>query len=737
MSTVGITGIFSQLQALWDKFTAPHSADDKDARREYATKVILGIFTLILAVATPFFVLARILAFGEVTLDMPIAVAVLSIISAASWRLAYQGHWRFASYIPPAMMFLLAMYSTCVYDLGVTNIMMYTLAILLTVLLQSEKIGWGVLALCFGMGLAIIRAQVLNSRPFMGVRVQMDKLIYWLVSIGSFYTVVILLLRFLVNQYRQELARSRDLTAELEEEIVEHRRAREALQESEKKYRLLAENTLDCIWRTDIDLVFTYANPAIYRITGYTPSEWQGSNWSEHCDTENYKKVMLHVREAIAGSLDEEGVTFEATMLKKSGAPVLVEITGRALLDESGRLTGFQGIARDITDRRHMEERLQRQEQLAAVGQLAAGIAHDFRNLLATIILYASIPLEGRNLSPEMKHIFETIISESHKGADLIQQILDFSSRAMIKRQPLNLVDFTADVLGILQRTIPESIDLKLETRPAGSDQAFIVDADASRLQQALTNLAINARDAMPSGGELRFVLSKLEIGTEETPPLFDIPPGDWICLTVSDTGIGMAEDVEPHIFEPFFTTKEVGEGVGLGLPQVHGIVRQHNGYIEVETEEGKGSAFHIYLPASDVEPVDAKEDVVETSLGQGEAILLVEDKEELREAGRNMLEALDYLVLTAANGLDALDICRAVNMDLVITDLVMPEMGGKELVQELRNTDPDLKALAITGYTTEGITEDLRSVGFLGVIQKPFAPGELARAVRSALDEE
>jgi CheY-like chemotaxis protein len=240
----------------------------------------------------------------------------------------------------------------------------------------------------------------------------------------------------------------------------------------------------------------------------------------------------------------------------------------------------------------------------------------------------------------------------------------------------------------------------------------------------------------MPGGGDLRFELSRIEVTADKAPPVADIGPGAWVCLAVSDTGTGMTEEVRAHLFEPFFTTKEVGKGTGLGLAQAYGIVRQHEGYIGVETQLGQGTTFRIYLPAYQEEMKEAKAE--EPSIlpqGQGETLLLVEDNENLREAGQSILELLGYRVLTAANGREALAVYGVEGgVDLVITDLVMPEMGGKELVRQLRRLDPNLKALGITGYVAMGVAEGLREVGFLDVVHKPFDVKALARVIRRAL---
>jgi CheY-like chemotaxis protein len=306
----------------------------------------------------------------------------------------------------------------------------------------------------------------------------------------------------------------------------------------------------------------------------------------------------------------------------------------------------------------------------------------------------------------------------------------------MMTTQPVDLVSFIEEVIDVLQRTIPENIRLFLEM---GAEECM-VEADPTRIQQALVNLALNARDAMLEGGELRVGLSRVEVRSEEEPPVAEMSPGSWICLTVSDTGAGITAEAQAHLFEPFFTTKPVGKGTGLGLAQVYGIVKQHKGHIGVETAEGEGTVFRIYLPAYEEEEKEMEEIMEEPSAlpqGQGETILLVEDEKRLRDAMRGILELLGYRVLTAPHGEEALEVYREAEekVDLVITDLVMPGMGGRQLVQELIRGNPNLRALAITGHVMRADLEALRSMGFLDVVHKPFDAGRLAKVVRDALD--
>ena len=346
------------------------------------------------------------------------------------------------------------------------------------------------------------------------------------------------------------------------------------------------------------------------------------------------------------------------------------------------------------------------------------------------------------DLPSTVAQYLDTIVDEARKATDLVQQILDFSRRTAIDRRPLDLVALIGNVVAVLQRTLPENIHVAFDVGPG----TCVIAGDAGRLQQALMNLALNARDAMPDGGTLRLGVTRIPVTAGAPPPLPEmmdaLTPPAWICLSVADTGKGMTDEVCAHLFEPFFTTKPEGKGTGLGLAQVYGIIQLHDGYIDVENAIDKGVTVRIYLPAA----AEATEETTATAIthipvGQGEKLLLVEDNAQLREAGQNLLTDLGYRVLTAANGQEALALYqKESNIALLITDLVMPEMGGKALVQALHNHNPNLKALVMTGYTAEegevaSNLTGLRAAGFLEVIRKPLDAEIMAQAIRRALE--
>jgi PAS domain S-box-containing protein len=408
---------------------------------------------------------------------------------------------------------------------------------------------------------------------------------------------------------------------------------------------------------------------------------------------------------------------------------------------ENARL--YEQARREIAEReraekelRESEKQLRQQERLAAIGQLAGGIAHDFNNILTAIILFAQAPMSKHDLPPDVVQALETILDESQRATKLVQQILDFGRRSAMETHLVDLASFTEEVINVLQWTIPENIQL-IPTLESGE---YVIEADSTRIQQVLLNLATNARDAMPEGGELRIGLARVEVRPGERSPLAGMDVGEWACLNVSDTGTGIPPDILPHIFEPFFTTKERGEGTGLGLAQVYGIVAQHKGHIDVETIVGEGTTFRVYLPAcrDGEEKTPPKDKAPVIPEGLGETILLVEDEKKLREATRETLESLGYRVLTAVGGRQALEVYQtAGRVALVITEVIMPEMGGKRLLQELKEMNPCVQVLAITGYVVQKELEALKEMGFWDVVRKPFDANSLAKMIRQTLDAD
>ena len=379
---------------------------------------------------------------------------------------------------------------------------------------------------------------------------------------------------------------------------------------------------------------------------------------------------------------------------------------------------------------------IRRQDRLAAVGQLAAGIAHDFNNITAVIMLYSELLLKSTNVGSKEQRQLETIRHQAIRAAELTGQVLDFSRQSVMEQKPVDLVPFFKEITKLVARTFPENISVDIVCKR----ESCMVNADITRLQQVIMNLALNARDAMPDGGELFFKVDGIMVRTDEPPPLADMGVGKWIMMAVSDNGVGMSAEVLSHLFEPFFTTKPPGQGTGLGLAQVYGIVKQHDGHIAVESGSGEGSTFTIYLPAlSDVQLADQLPVAEALVTGRGETILVVEDDPITRTALAESLDALNYSTLMAENGREALAILdeHREQIALILSDVVMPEMGGMALLQTLKQRGIGVPVVMLTGHPLGEALEGLRAEGLRDWLPKPPTLEKLAQVVAQLLHEK
>ena len=509
-------------------------------------------------------------------------------------------------------------------------------------------------------------------------------------------------------------------------------RAEEALRQPDVRYRSIFEGVRDAIFVESLTGEVLDVNARACEMYGWSREEFLRKTVRDLVPEGHLAVIASEVERE---NLPDQPV--ETVNIRASGELFPVEITTQ--LQAIGDETVMLVMVRDITARKRAEEalrgaqkRAQLQDRLAAVGQLAAGIAHDFNNILGTIILYSELMLNRRDQLPEDLARLTTIIEQAQLGANLTAQVLDFSRRSVMERHPMDLAPLMNDLNKLLECTLPESIRVKLSL----NGESFVVMADPTRMQQVIMNLALNARDAMPEGGELRFDLSRLRVEPGNLP-YRDMAPGEWVRVRVSDTGTGISTDALPHIFEPFFTTKSPDQGTGLGLAQVYGIIEQHDGYIDVMSQEEQGTTFIIYMPAlEDTVAPRLIPDPVCAKVGHAETILVVEDDEATRRAVCEILESLNYRVLVAADGQEALRIFqqRAEEIELLITDLVMPALGGVALYQELRELHPTVHVVVMTGYPMDADTGELLERGSITWMQKPLGTEALARTVRKVL---
>jgi PAS domain S-box-containing protein len=521
-------------------------------------------------------------------------------------------------------------------------------------------------------------------------------------------------------------------------DITERQQAEEALRQLKEFNESIVQNVSEGILMTDAQGIVTFVNPALAALLGYAPEELLGQPWQVMVPPDQQAIAQAADERRTAGQADR----YELTLQRKDApglrgaAPetVTVLVSGSPRFDaKTGQTCGTLAVFTDITDLKRLEEQVHQQERLAAVGQLAAGIAHDFNNVMAVIVLASQMLQQSPHLSDQNSRRYLAMIRDRADHATrLIGQILDFGRRSYMERVPLDLLPLIKDTIKLLERTLPENIRLEL----AHDRDTYMISGDPTQLQQALMNLSINARDAMPSGGRLQFALSSLVVHTGAPPLLPDVAPGDWACLAVSDTGCGIAPEHLPHLFEPFFTTKGPDKGTGLGLSQVYGIVKQHEGAVDVRSRPGAGTTFFLYLPLRALPALDVPLlPAAEPALGGTETILLVEDERVLREVVADMLEEMGYQVLAVGSGSQALTLLeQGQPIDLLLSDMVMPGLSGLDLYRALRRRQPAMKGLIMTGYALGGAGyEELLQEG-MDWIQKPFDIDDLDVKIRTVL---
>lgn len=506
-------------------------------------------------------------------------------------------------------------------------------------------------------------------------------------------------------------------------EITERKQVEEDLAAERERLAVTLQSIGDGVVALDSELRVVLANPVAQKHLADLASVGEGE----------YLRTLAGVPIVTLLSPPPDDKRFHEVYLDEGDR--VFEVVGRPIEKEPER-GGWVLVIRDVTLERATQVRAHQQGRLAAVGQLAAGIAHDFNNILGAIILYSELVLESNELSAKNIERLETIFQQAEQAASLTRQILDFSRRTPLNLEPMDLSGFFREIKTLLSRTLPESIRLHVEI----PDGEHIARADPTRIQQVILNLALNARDAMPAGGDLRLQLRSLEVVPGESPPFRDMPSGRWIELRVSDTGVGISNIHIPHIFEPFYTTKGPGEGSGLGLSQVYGIVKQHGGYIDVHSKVEEGTTFVIYLPA--MASVDVPPAAHPASLpkgGRSESILIVEDDASTRQAVQEILNSLNYQVLVASNGKEALGLIESMEgtVDLVLSDMVMPEMGGVALYRALEERGCKTRLVLMTGYPLGTGTRELLDNQQVIWVQKPLRMKDLAVTIRNALDRE
>ncbi|MBA2882085.1 PAS domain S-box-containing protein [Desulfosalsimonas propionicica] len=518
-------------------------------------------------------------------------------------------------------------------------------------------------------------------------------------------------------------------------DITERKQAEEALRESEATYRALFENSLDAIFLTVPDGRVLAANKAACEMMGMTESEIIAGGRDGVVDETDPRLSEALKQRALNGNFKGE-LNFK----RKDGTRFPVEISTGIYQDRLGNERTCI-IARDITERRQAEaehESLQQQllqsQKMESVGRLAGGIAHEFNNMLSIINGYAEMMADVLSPTEPMYDNARKIGDAGKRSAVIIRKLLAFARKQAITPEVMNLNDSISSMLKMLEKTIGENIDLFWKPEK----NAWLIKMDFSQLDQILINLVVNARDAFYEGGEVIIETKNVEFDKEYCGGHPGFVPGQYVMLAVSDNGCGMSKEVQSHLFEPFFTTKEMGRGTGLGLPTVYGIAKQNNGFVNVYSEPGEGTSFKVYfLRHKEGDAVDSSADEEKSPVkGNGETILILEDEEEVLGIARLMLEKLGYKVLTAETPNKAMALAEAHlnQIDLLITDIVMPEMNGRDFANQLKELYPDVKILFMSGYTDNVIAHHNMESEDLLFIEKPFTLKDISLKVREAL---
>ena len=537
----------------------------------------------------------------------------------------------------------------------------------------------------------------------------------------------------ILKLYNERLVRKLEQKMlQLEEEVEARRRAEEELRQREEQLQAVITAAPIPIVSLDLDENVTLWNPAAERVFGWSESEVIGRRIPYV--PEGLSEESEHLRQLTRDGGTVEGE--EITRLRKDGQHLQLRMWVGPLHDENGTICGSTGLFQDITYERLVEEQLRQSQKMDAIGQLAGGIAHDFNNLLTPIIGYCDLILTGDDdVGPSVKEDVMLMRDTAERASRLTRQILTFSRRQPLEPKMLNINDVVSTMEPLLRRTLGEDIELSTTYSP---DPA-IAEVDGQQLQQALLNLVVNARAAMPSGGRLTLQTANVNLDGRYQLTHPDVAPGRYVLLAVADTGAGMTPEVQAHIFEPFYTTKAPGEGTGLGLSTVHGIVKQSGGHIDVHSEVGQGSTFTIYLPRAQGHAESSAEGTAVARAGGGnETILVVEDDPGVRGLIERVLTSQGYAVLVAPDvqGGRSLLADQRTRIDLLLTDVVLPGgIQGGELGRHAGELRPGLPVVYMSGYAHDAVVSGARVDEGVNYLPKPFTPESLAARVRGALD--
>jgi PAS domain S-box-containing protein len=511
----------------------------------------------------------------------------------------------------------------------------------------------------------------------------------------------------------------------LKQEISERKRAEEALRDSEERYRTLFEDSRDAIYITARAGEFLDINQSGLDLFGYTREEMLGSDAREiYVNPDDRPRFQKEIESK--GSVTDYEVKFR----KKDKTEMDCLLTASVRHAKDGSVLGYQGIIRDITERKRLEAQLQQAQKMEAIGTLAGGIAHDFNNLLMGIQGNVSLLLTHMDAKDPHYERLKNTEKQIQSGAKLTSHLLGYARKGRYEVKPLDLNELVGETSETFGRTKRE-----IAMHREFADDLFAVEADAGQIEQVLWNLFVNAADAMRGGGDL-ILRTKNVTHKDIKGKLYDPEPGNYVSLTVTDTGAGMDTKIMERIFDPFFTTKERGRGTGLGLASAYGIIKGHEGYIHVTSRKRHGASFSIYLPASEKTVREAFRRADGLIAGTG-TVLFVDDEEVVLKVGQELLEAMGYQVLTAKDGKEAIRVYRKNRdkIDIVVLDMVMPRMGGGKAYDQMKEINPDVKVLLSSGFSVDGEATEILERGCDGFIQKPFTMKQLSAKIKDILD--
>jgi two-component system, cell cycle sensor histidine kinase and response regulator CckA len=499
--------------------------------------------------------------------------------------------------------------------------------------------------------------------------------------------------------------------------------------ERETYLATIVDSSADAIIAQDLNGIVTTWNKSAERIFGYAVADIVGTSILQLAPPDRQREET-QILESIRNGESVENL--QTVRLTRGGRRIDVSITASPIRDATGRIIGASELTRDVTERRTLEAQYLQAQKMEAVGRLAGGVAHDFNNLLTAILGYCELLLGSMPSNDPLRTDIIEIQKAGTSAAALTRQLLTFSRKQVVEPTLLDLNVVVSEMRGMLTRLIREDVTVTLRVSP----EPAMVLADRGQLEQILLNLAVNARDAMPSGGTLTIETAHVELDEHYAAAHFNVAPGHYVMLSVSDTGTGMTPEVQAHIFEPFFTTKEVGKGTGLGLATVHGIVTRSGGSVGVYSELNKGTSFKVYLPVAGVAPqTSARLELLGGRPFGPHTILVVDDADHVRELARRLLQRQGYRVLLAAHANEARQLFEKVpSIDVLLTDVVMPGASGPDLTRQLIDEHPGLKVIYMSGYTEEAVmTHGVLNPG-IAFLHKPFTSDALARKIREVL---